>query len=116
MRCARPISWWSVASPKPGSQLVGAERFEPTNTLAQVTYAQAIKEPYIMLHASKSLPSVEDLKRELEQADIRRRQVLVSLFGSYEGEVAPLIELLMRDARSATLYAIEQLLTTGSEG
>ncbi len=60
--------------------------------------------------------NVSELKRELEQADIRRRQVLVSLFGAYQGEFGPLVTLLMRDARPETLHTLERLLTTGSEG
>jgi hypothetical protein len=101
-------------------KMVGTERFEPINTLAQLTKAQGFNELPIMPHTSKSiqtleLPSapLEELKRELEQADKRRRHVLATLFIAHKGDVFPILLLLFADARPQTLHTAETLLTTG---
>jgi hypothetical protein len=100
--------------------MVGTERFEPTNTLVQLTNAQEFNELPTMLHTSESiqtleLPSapLEELKRELEQADKRRRHVLATLFLAHKGDVFPILLLLFADARPQTLHTVESIFTNG---
>jgi len=97
--------------------MVGLVRFEPTNKPAQVTTAKAFKKDKTMPHVSNSAnkneltpEAVAVLRRELDESDKRRREVLASLLLNYQGEIGHLVRLLTRDARPETLHTLERML------
>ena len=93
--------------------MVGVARFELSEADLEGVERETLKKSITMPHTqnSNSAPSVDSLRKQLTEADRKRRQLLAELFCQYPHDTAPIIKTLIFEASASTLQKVEVMLS-----
>lgn len=95
--------------------MVGVARFELSEADLEGVEKQTLKKSATMSHTQKSnlAPSADSLRKQLNEADAKRRELVLSLFLQYTEDTTPILEILFSAASAETLARVESKLLEG---
>jgi hypothetical protein len=93
-------------------EMVGVARFEMSGADLKAVENQKLNESATMsnIHNSNLAPDVDSLRKQLTEADSKRRELLAALFIQHSQDCTPIVKLLFAEASFETLARVEAML------